>query len=353
MVLNNPIKKYLFSTNERIELIKKSDLIFEKIKIESFNGLLAEYAYKNNIKIIIRGLRNTNDFNYELSLEEGHRYQWESLEFIYFSSKTKYLNHSSSLVKSITYDYGCINPYVSLNVKNALEKKYHHQQIINLSGSIASGKSTIGIKIVEVLKQKGYPAHYIDLDQVVHHLYEFNKHQEYKQLQFQLRQKYGENIFDDIGNIKRKSLGEKVFKDPHSIKKLNEMLSLPIKMEIKKRIKTKKGFIFIDGTVIYENGSEDIGNNNLLLIHCPIPQQINRLQNREGLDYMTAKKRILLANPSSIKIDLFKKAKKKYYFGEIIIYNNNTEPSKKKIEKLISSIIDRWDDLDLRKNIKK
>ena len=67
-VLVNSSKKPSFTTEERIELLRKALAGFDNIQIESFDGLLAEYARKTGANAVVRGLRAVSDFEYEFQI---------------------------------------------------------------------------------------------------------------------------------------------------------------------------------------------------------------------------------------------------------------------------------------------
>src|SRR6478735_5475633 len=62
----NPSKKYLFTLEERAQMAKAATAHIPNSKVIYFYGLLVDYAYENNISTIIRGLRNSEDFNFEI-----------------------------------------------------------------------------------------------------------------------------------------------------------------------------------------------------------------------------------------------------------------------------------------------
>ena len=66
----NPAKKYLFALEERLELAKVALSAYKNVKVVAFRGLLVDYAYENNISVIVRGLRNSDDFTMEFMLHQ-------------------------------------------------------------------------------------------------------------------------------------------------------------------------------------------------------------------------------------------------------------------------------------------
>ena len=127
-VSENNEKKTLFTSNERVEMIKKV-LIAENIKnveVTSFKGLLMNFAKKNNASIVIRGLRAVSDFEYEFQMT-GMNYKLNpSVETIFLMASDQNQLISSKLVKEISSLKGDISNFVPKNVEKILKKKFKH-----------------------------------------------------------------------------------------------------------------------------------------------------------------------------------------------------------------------------------
>ena len=124
-VSENNEKKTLFTSNERVEMIKKV-LIAENIKnveVTSFKGLLMNFAKKNNASIVVRGLRAVSDFEYEFQMT-GMNYKLDSeIETIFLMSSDKYQLISSKLIKEINSLKGDVSQFVPQAVEEELKKK--------------------------------------------------------------------------------------------------------------------------------------------------------------------------------------------------------------------------------------
>src|SRR6476659_3693204 len=83
----NPAKKYLFTLEERTALAKKATCHIPNIKVVYFKGLLVDYAYENNIQTIIRGLRNSEDFNFELMFHQVGESQKVNIDTFFIPSR--------------------------------------------------------------------------------------------------------------------------------------------------------------------------------------------------------------------------------------------------------------------------
>ena len=121
-------KDYLFSTDERIEILKKSlfkDLKLKKnkIKIVSFQTLTVKLCKKFNASIIIRGLRAVSDFEYEFQLAGMNKKLDDKIETIFLMSNIENEIISSKFVKEIGYLKGDLKKFVTNSVIKAIKDK--------------------------------------------------------------------------------------------------------------------------------------------------------------------------------------------------------------------------------------
>ncbi|MDO4594352.1 MAG: pantetheine-phosphate adenylyltransferase [Tissierellia bacterium] len=124
-VLVNSEKNNLFTLEERKQLIKQEikDYGLKNVTIESFDGLLIEFAKKIGSKIIVRGLRAISDYEYELQIAHINSKLYEGLETIFLVSKAEYSYISSSVVKEVASYKGDISTFVSENVAEKIMDK--------------------------------------------------------------------------------------------------------------------------------------------------------------------------------------------------------------------------------------
>lgn len=121
-VLENPAKEPLFAAEERVAMLKEAVAGLENVEVDSFSGLLVDYAVQREARIIVKGLRAVSDFDYELQMAQmNHRLAGVETCFVPTSPKWSYL--SSSLVKEIA-GYGAdIHGLVPDNVRERLKEK--------------------------------------------------------------------------------------------------------------------------------------------------------------------------------------------------------------------------------------
>ena len=128
-VSNDYSKDYLFSAEERIEIIKNAifkDLKFnkKKIKILSFNTLTTSICSKFKATIIFRGLRAVSDFEYEFQLAGMNKKLNKNVETVFLMSNPDNQTISSKFVKEIAKLNGKINNFVTKSTEKALKEKY-------------------------------------------------------------------------------------------------------------------------------------------------------------------------------------------------------------------------------------
>jgi len=116
-------KKALFSVEERISMIKEAIKDIENVEVDSFQGLLVNYAIKTNATVIIRGLRAVSDFEYEFQLALMNRRLNENIETVFLMPNEKFTYLNSSIVREVASLKGNINDFVPKNVKEKLIEK--------------------------------------------------------------------------------------------------------------------------------------------------------------------------------------------------------------------------------------
>lgn len=122
-VLNNPSKKGLFTVEEKIELLKQTTAHLENVEIDSFSGLLSEYAIKRNCVTMVRGLRAVSDYEYEMQMALVNKKLNDNLETLFMVSSTEFVYLSSSIVKEISMLGGDVKCFVPPVVEKALKNK--------------------------------------------------------------------------------------------------------------------------------------------------------------------------------------------------------------------------------------
>jgi pantetheine-phosphate adenylyltransferase len=114
----------LFSKSERIIMINQSISHLKNIEVDSFNGLLVNYAGEKNSNAIIRGLRALSDFEFEFKMALMNRSLNEEISTVFMMPHEKYTHISSSLVKEVASLGGDVSAYVPQHVEHALQESF-------------------------------------------------------------------------------------------------------------------------------------------------------------------------------------------------------------------------------------
>ncbi len=118
----NAGKKTLLDLETRIRLLKENLNAFENVEVESFDGLLVDYASLRGAKVLIRGLRVVSDFEYEFQMAQMNRHLDSDIETIFLMPNQKYFFTSSQLIKQVHLFGKRETGLVPANVLEALRK---------------------------------------------------------------------------------------------------------------------------------------------------------------------------------------------------------------------------------------
>jgi pantetheine-phosphate adenylyltransferase len=122
-VANSPSKKPLFSLDERVELVRQSVAHLSNVEVFGFSDLLANVVKQHNISAIIRGVRTTTDFEYELQLAALNRLLTKGVDSLFFPPAEKWAFVSSTIVREIYLHGGDVAELVPVSVFNALKAR--------------------------------------------------------------------------------------------------------------------------------------------------------------------------------------------------------------------------------------
>jgi pantetheine-phosphate adenylyltransferase len=131
LVSENYAKTYLFSQNERMELIKRVTCDLPNIRIEKDNGLLAEYAKKVNAQVIVKGLRAVSDFEYEFQMALTNKQLNPELETVFLITSLHNMFISSGIVKEVSSLGGDISDFVpEVILEDIVQRVFEKKNIV-------------------------------------------------------------------------------------------------------------------------------------------------------------------------------------------------------------------------------
>jgi pantetheine-phosphate adenylyltransferase len=123
-ILINPGKQALFTVEERVEIIREAYRGEPRVKVDTFSGLLVDYAERVGAAVIVRGLRAISDFEYEFQMALMNRRLNPRIETVFMMPAESYSYLSSRLVKEVFQLGGRVRDLVPPIVERRLAEKY-------------------------------------------------------------------------------------------------------------------------------------------------------------------------------------------------------------------------------------
>ena len=125
VVMTNYHKRntYVFSADERVDLLKRCTRDMENVEVEQYDGLLAEYARQKNAVAVVKGLRAVSDFEYEFQQALTNKKLNSELETIFVTTTAENMFLSSSVVKQVCELGGDISNFVPEEIRDDIIKR--------------------------------------------------------------------------------------------------------------------------------------------------------------------------------------------------------------------------------------
>lgn len=124
VVMVNGNKQPLFSSEERVDLLRRATADLPNVEIDCFGGLLADYARMHNADAIVKGLRAMSDFEYEFQMALTNRKLNPTVETVFLTTNAEFMYLSSSLVKQVAGFGGDIREFVPACIVQDILQKY-------------------------------------------------------------------------------------------------------------------------------------------------------------------------------------------------------------------------------------
>ena len=125
VVAVNPEKNYLFSAEERVEMLSELTKNYKNVKIHTWHSLIVDYAVQNNATVLLRGIRNATDFAYEFDLSLINHSLNSKIDTIFVPTEQKYVTIKSSSIKELARFGGDVSKMVPELVAEKLKEKFN------------------------------------------------------------------------------------------------------------------------------------------------------------------------------------------------------------------------------------
>ena len=122
-VARYPRKNLLFSMEERVDMFSKMVEDIEAVEVRGFDGLLVDFMKRENLEVIVRGVRLFTDFEYELQIALNN-YKLAKVETVFMMPSQDYIHISSTIVRDIASYCGCLKGLVHPYVEKRLREKF-------------------------------------------------------------------------------------------------------------------------------------------------------------------------------------------------------------------------------------
>ena len=121
--LSNASKTPLFSAEKRVEMIRLVTKHLDNVEVDTFTGLLVDFAASKNATVIVKGLRTVADFEYEFQMALLNKALNPEYETMFMMTNTKYSYISSSMVKELAGFHGDLTGLVPCEIIETIEEK--------------------------------------------------------------------------------------------------------------------------------------------------------------------------------------------------------------------------------------
>jgi len=121
-VAKDSSKSTMFGLDDRLKLVEIISSRYLNVTVSSYDGLTIDFAKSNNINVILRGVRNSSDFNYESQISQMNNSMDKSIESLFFIASDSYKSITSSLVRQVISLNGDYSNFISNDVASHLEK---------------------------------------------------------------------------------------------------------------------------------------------------------------------------------------------------------------------------------------
>jgi len=123
-ILNNAAKETLFSVEERVEMLETSLKQFSNIEIDTFDGLLVDYAVERKAQAVLRGMRAVSDFDYEFQMALMNRRLNREVHTVFLMTGLRWIFTSSSIIKEAARYGGDIKSMVPSEINQKVIEKF-------------------------------------------------------------------------------------------------------------------------------------------------------------------------------------------------------------------------------------
>jgi pantetheine-phosphate adenylyltransferase len=278
-ISRNPTKRYLFSPEARLELARRSLAHLAGVTVLPFQGLVVDFATEQGAQVIVKGVRNAADFDYEQLHHLVGLSQRAGIDTHVLFADPALAHVSSSAVKAIQAEHGFIQDFVPPVVKAALEEVLSGQLLVGVTGVAGAGKSTLCRRLVEAGRRVGLAVHDVDLDRIAHGVLGGASTPLATRTHQELLARFGRGIADGEG-IERRRLAALAFASQEALADVNRIMTPAVTVGLRRALYGLRGVVLVDGALLAEQGLLPLCNNRVVLVEADPASERRRLAAR-------------------------------------------------------------------------
>jgi len=275
----NPTKKYLFSLEARLALARQALSHLPGVTVLPFHGMVVDFATEQGAQVIVKGVRNAADFDYEQVHHLVGLSQRAGIDTHVLFASPALAHVSSSAVKAIQLEHGFIHELVPPPVKAALEEVLSGQLIVGVTGEAGAGKSTLCRGLAAAGSREGVSVHHLDLDRIAHAVLAGTESPLCAATRAQLAERFGSDL-EVGGGIDRKLLAGRAFGDPEAVRDLDRIMTPAVTVGLRKALYGLRGLVLLEAALLSEQGLLPLCNNRVVLVGVAAEEQAARLSAR-------------------------------------------------------------------------
>lgn len=339
----NADKKRLFTAKESERLIQAAVAGLPNVTVDSYSGLLVQYAYERGIAHVVRGIRNLKDFEDEQSLELFNASQNLSLEGVYLRARTDRTHVSSTMLKNAMREQADIRSLAPLATIQAVQARLAHQYPLAVTGPAGAGKTSLIRRFAAIAQTRGIPLHHIDVDAIVADILETRTEPVYASVRAQIAATFGESLMLDGGAIDRRELGRQAMSELAKLQELNRILAPALQTRLSRALYGIRGIVLIDSSVIAETGENRLCNNHFLLVEADRDVIEDRLRAEGELTSSQIQRRVRSALTAEAKARTIEKLIAEDGFGRLLRIDNTRTLPDAAVEAVFETILQTVD----------
>ncbi len=333
----NPAKKYLFSEDARVAMARQALGHLSNVTVLAFRGMVVDFALEQGASVIVKGVRNAADFDYEQVHHLVGVSQRVGIDTHVLFANPSLAHVSSSVAKAIQAEHGFIHEYVPPVVKAALEEVLSGQLIVGVTGGPGAGKSLLCEHLVAAGRREGLGVHDVDLDRIAHGVLAGVDTPLCAETREALLERFGREV-EGPGGVDGRRLAACAFGDASSVRDLNRIMLPAVTVGLRKALYGLRGLVLLNAALLAEQGLLPLCNDRVILVDVHPDDQATRLAGR-GWAAAEVRARLAAQWSADDKARAVEAAIARTRFGRLWRWDGSAEPGPERAPTLLRAIL--------------